>query len=237
MRDDDVNTLFAGLTGATVRVTRMRSDIAQAAMTADFVLQASADQSEVSNVRNVTQSVNLTCPIYNGCNVVGTGTPAQAQASIDAGAPRLRHAPRGHPDRDGGTGATPTMPARRPAPAKRRLRHFGAESHGVRRGLRRPGRPAGPLRRPRDSRATASVSVVRPYLSRIDVRVGTATRNTDNSIDEVTAGIALRRVRSVTGDSRRTANASPRTAPRTRGRRAASASPSGSGGTASPTRT
>ncbi len=105
VRDDDVNTLFAGLTGATVRVTRMRSDIAQAAMTADFVLQASADQSEVSNVRNVTQAVNLTCPIYNGCNVVGTGTPAQSQASIDAGAvsgtsPALTGT--------SGTGATPT---------------------------------------------------------------------------------------------------------------------------------
>jgi hypothetical protein len=85
VRDDDVNTLFAGLTGSTVRVTRIRSDIAQTAMTSDFVLQASSDQSELSNVRNITQSVNLTCPIYNGCSVVGTGTPAQAQASVDAG--------------------------------------------------------------------------------------------------------------------------------------------------------
>ena len=73
------------MTGPNVRVTRIRSDIAHAAMTADFVLQASADQSELSNVRNVTQSVNLTCPIYNGCNVVGTGTLAQAQASVDGG--------------------------------------------------------------------------------------------------------------------------------------------------------
>jgi hypothetical protein len=86
VRDDDVNTLFTGLTGSTVRVTRMRSDIAQTAMTTDFVLQAAADQSELSNVRNITQSVNLTCPIYNGCNVVGTGTPTQAQASVDGGA-------------------------------------------------------------------------------------------------------------------------------------------------------
>jgi len=85
VRDDDVNTLFAGLTGFTVRVTRMRSDIAQKAMTTDFLLQASTDQSELSNIRTVTQSVNLTCPIYNGCNVVGTGTPAQAAASVDGG--------------------------------------------------------------------------------------------------------------------------------------------------------
>jgi len=84
-RDDDINTLFVGLTGSTVRVTRIRSDIAQKAMTSDFVLRASADQSELSNIRTVTQSVNLTCPIYNGCNVVGTGTLAQAEASVHGG--------------------------------------------------------------------------------------------------------------------------------------------------------
>jgi hypothetical protein len=84
VRDDDINTLFAGLTGP-VRVTRIRSDIAQAAMTSDFVLRAAADQSELSNVRTVTQSVNLTCPIYDGCTVVGTGTLAQAQASVNGG--------------------------------------------------------------------------------------------------------------------------------------------------------
>jgi hypothetical protein len=83
VRDDDITTLFVGLTGPTVRVTRMRSDIAQAAMTSDFVLRAAADQSELSNVRTVTQSVNETCPIYNGCDVVGTGTLAQAQASVN----------------------------------------------------------------------------------------------------------------------------------------------------------
>jgi hypothetical protein len=86
VRDDDIATLFAGLTAPVARVTRIRSDISQAAMTNDFVLQASGDQSELTNIRTVTQSVNLQCPIYDGCNVVGTGTVAQAQASIDAGA-------------------------------------------------------------------------------------------------------------------------------------------------------
>jgi hypothetical protein len=79
VRADDVAALFAGMAGSSVRVTRMRSDIAHAAMTTDFVLQASADQSELSNVRNVTQSVNGTCPIYNGsCDVVGYGSVDQA---------------------------------------------------------------------------------------------------------------------------------------------------------------
>jgi hypothetical protein len=86
VRDDDINTLFTGLTSSTVRVTRIRSDIAQTAMTTDFILQAATDQSELSNVRNITQSVNLTCPIYNGCSIVGNGTLAQAQASVDGGA-------------------------------------------------------------------------------------------------------------------------------------------------------
>jgi hypothetical protein len=86
VRDDDITALFVGLTGPTIRVTRIRSDIAQTAMTTDFTLQAASDQSELSNIRTVTQSVNLTCPIYSGCSVVGNGTPAQAQASIDGGA-------------------------------------------------------------------------------------------------------------------------------------------------------
>jgi hypothetical protein len=81
VRTDDINALFTGMTGPNVRITRMRSDISHAAMTADFILQASADQSELSNIRNVTNSINLTCPIYSGCTVVGQGTPAQAAAS------------------------------------------------------------------------------------------------------------------------------------------------------------
>jgi hypothetical protein len=82
VRTADVAALFAGMTGPSVRVTRIRSDISHAAMTADLVLQASLDQSTLSNVRNVTNSVNLTCPIYNGCTQVGTGTPEQAAASV-----------------------------------------------------------------------------------------------------------------------------------------------------------
>jgi hypothetical protein len=104
VRADDVSALFAGLSGPTVRVTRIRSDIAQAAMTADFVLQAASDQSELSNVRNVTQSVNLTCPIYNGCNVVGTGTLAQAQASVGDGGEPLDASVAGQGGNPNGTG-------------------------------------------------------------------------------------------------------------------------------------
>ncbi|MCL2450458.1 MAG: DUF2330 domain-containing protein [Polyangiaceae bacterium] len=82
VRQADIAALFAGLSGPTVRLTRIRSDIAQAAMTSDFVLQASQDQSELSNVRNVTQSINEVCAIYNSsCEYLGQGTPAQAAAA------------------------------------------------------------------------------------------------------------------------------------------------------------
>jgi Uncharacterized protein conserved in bacteria (DUF2330) len=71
VRTADIAALFAGLAGPNVRVTRIRSDIAHAAMTQDFVLQAASDQSELSNVRNVTKSLNLTCPTYQSCSVIG----------------------------------------------------------------------------------------------------------------------------------------------------------------------
>ena len=85
VRADDIAALFAGISGPNVRVTRMRSDISHAAMTTDFVLQASTDQSEMSNQRTVTQSVNLSCPIYNNCQVVGYGPPSATSGSTGGG--------------------------------------------------------------------------------------------------------------------------------------------------------
>jgi hypothetical protein len=89
VRTADIAALFAGIPGSNVRVTRMRSDISHAAMTKDFVLQASSDQSELSNVRNVTRSVNLVCPVYNVCSPNGGGGNATSGTSgltDDAGA-------------------------------------------------------------------------------------------------------------------------------------------------------
>ncbi len=82
VRTQDIQTLFTGLSGPSIRFTRIRSDISHAAMTTDFVIEASQDQSELSNIRQATQSINEQCPIYgNDCSVIGTGTPAQAAAS------------------------------------------------------------------------------------------------------------------------------------------------------------
>jgi hypothetical protein len=85
VREEDLADLFAGMKGTNVRVTRMRSDIAKTAMTQDFVLTASADQSEIPNVRNLTKYVNLQCPVYNNCQVDGyASTPEEAAARTAA---------------------------------------------------------------------------------------------------------------------------------------------------------
>jgi MYXO-CTERM domain-containing protein len=57
VRVQDLETAFLG-NPATVRVTRMRADLAHAALATDLVLQASADQSPLPNVLQVTNSVN-----------------------------------------------------------------------------------------------------------------------------------------------------------------------------------
>jgi hypothetical protein len=68
VRADDLATLFHGMNQYDVRVTRIRSDLARAALAQDLVLQASADQSELTATRYPTQSVNKPpCPVYPPC--------------------------------------------------------------------------------------------------------------------------------------------------------------------------
>ncbi len=86
VRAADIAALFAGMSGPNVRITRMRSDISHEAMTTDFVLQASTDQSEVSNIRTLTKAVNLQCPVYDGCNIIGTAPAEEANARAADGA-------------------------------------------------------------------------------------------------------------------------------------------------------
>ncbi len=63
VRQDDLSTLFPGGDQADVFVTRFRSDLSRAALANDLLLQAAADQSQLSNIYNVTQSINApTCP-------------------------------------------------------------------------------------------------------------------------------------------------------------------------------
>jgi MYXO-CTERM domain-containing protein len=64
----DLDTLFAGIASNSTHVTRIRADLSHTALDADLIIKASADQTEVPNVRNVTKSVNDTvCPPQTPC--------------------------------------------------------------------------------------------------------------------------------------------------------------------------
>jgi hypothetical protein len=87
VRSQDLTTLFP-LGGTTARITRLRADLSQAALATDLVLQASADQSPVSNVYQTTLSVNANCPVCpcasgtgGGGNQFGGGASGQAGGS------------------------------------------------------------------------------------------------------------------------------------------------------------
>jgi hypothetical protein len=83
VRQEDMQALFAGMSSTNVRVTRLRSDVAHAALADDLVLQASQDQSELEARRQVTREQGQpNCPIYDSqtCDVIGTAPRDQAQA-------------------------------------------------------------------------------------------------------------------------------------------------------------
>jgi MYXO-CTERM domain-containing protein len=78
VRQADLDVLFPGtsMTGGPspeVQLTRMRADLSRAALANDLVLQASADQSEVSTAYVVSRSVGTPpCPaVPNPCNCGG----------------------------------------------------------------------------------------------------------------------------------------------------------------------
>jgi hypothetical protein len=87
VRNQDINTLLepAAVSGI-VRVTRIRSDISHAAMTNDFLLQASADQSQLSDDRTVTQSTNApVCPKVVPCSNTTNTNSATPSGSSSSG--------------------------------------------------------------------------------------------------------------------------------------------------------
>lgn len=68
VRDADLATLFAGISPNDVHVTRMRADLGRSALGDDLVLQASADQSTLTNLRYPSKSINApACPSYPPC--------------------------------------------------------------------------------------------------------------------------------------------------------------------------
>jgi hypothetical protein len=82
----DLATLFAGISGGNVRVTRMRTDIAHSALGVDLQLEAASDKSELTNVYSTTSQVGQPlCPIFQGCTQVGQVPRDQAVAASEAG--------------------------------------------------------------------------------------------------------------------------------------------------------
>ena len=84
-RSQDLNTLFP-MGGSMVRVTRMRGDLSQAALATDLELQASTDQSTLSNIYQTTLSVNASCPVCPCSSSGGSSSSGGfGQGTTDAG--------------------------------------------------------------------------------------------------------------------------------------------------------
>ncbi|MDP8998592.1 MAG: DUF2330 domain-containing protein [Myxococcota bacterium] len=84
VRQEDLATLFPG-GGAPVRITRMRADLAHAALSNDLVLRASTDQSTLSNIYQVNQSANApACPPLPNCPCSG-GSSGSGGLSTSSG--------------------------------------------------------------------------------------------------------------------------------------------------------
>ena len=85
VRSEDLETLFHGVPSSLARVTRMRADLAHAALSADLVMTASQDQAVLSNIRQLTKELNEPlCPVYNGCDTAGTAPRSEAVARANA---------------------------------------------------------------------------------------------------------------------------------------------------------
>ena len=85
VRSEDLATLFFGIPSVTTRVTRMRADLAHAALDTDLVMTAAKDQEVLSNIRQLTNEINEPlCPVYNGCDQAGTAPRSEAVARSTA---------------------------------------------------------------------------------------------------------------------------------------------------------
>jgi hypothetical protein len=82
VREEDLDVLFAGIsTSSTARITRLRADLAHAALDQDLALIASSDQAEIPLARQVVKESNQPlCPVWDGCAMVGTAPRDEARA-------------------------------------------------------------------------------------------------------------------------------------------------------------
>lgn len=87
VRDEDIATLLFGIATNDARVTRMRADLAHAALDQDLVMRAASDQTVLSNVRRLTKEIGQPrCPVFSGCDQVGTAPRDQVGSSGNASA-------------------------------------------------------------------------------------------------------------------------------------------------------
>ena len=90
--ETDLAVLFNGIAAPNVRITRMRSDIAQSALSVDMSLEATTDQSELTNQHVPQQEIGEPlCPVYDSnCNVTKSVPRSQTQASPGGGCSTTR---------------------------------------------------------------------------------------------------------------------------------------------------
>ena len=109
VREADLDTLFSGITPADTRITRLRADLGRPALGTDLSLSASASQAILPNLRIAGKEANQPqCPVYNGCEVVGTAPRdvAFAETAANASASGETFACATAPQRFGGSMAT-----------------------------------------------------------------------------------------------------------------------------------
>jgi len=85
---DDIGILFAGIAKPNVRVTRMRSDVAHSALSADMYLQAASDSSEMSNLHTPEKQVGkppCVCSVGTGTGSGGVRGPGGGGGTNGAG--------------------------------------------------------------------------------------------------------------------------------------------------------
>lgn len=92
---EDIGILFAGIAKPNIRVTRMRSDVAHSALSADMYLQAASDPSEMSNLHTPEKQVGKP-PCYCGTGTGSGGVAGQgggSAGSLPGAAPQGTNGP------------------------------------------------------------------------------------------------------------------------------------------------
>lgn len=85
VREEDMATLFNGIADGQDHVTRLRADLAHAALTTDLALIASGDQTDLPQVRRPKgEKGQPVCTVYSGCEAVGTAPRDEAIARSEA---------------------------------------------------------------------------------------------------------------------------------------------------------